>query len=423
MSKNFGLATKLLHTDLDIDTASKASAVPIYMTAAYNFRDSEYAENLFKLNEKGHIYSRISNPTNEVFEKRMAALEGGIGALSFASGHAAVLGTIWNLTLAGDEILSSGDLYGGTFNIFAHALPKQGINVNFVRGNNPEDYTRAITEKTKAIFAETIGNPRASVADIETLAKIAHENGIPLIIDATFSPYINRAIDFGADIIIHSATKFIGGHGTSMGGVVVDAGNFDYANGKFPVLSEPDPCYHGLRYTDLETGAFITRLRSQIMRDWGACLSPFNAFMFLQGLETLHVRMERHIENALKTAEYLENHPKVSWVSYPGLKSHPDYELAKKYFPKGAGSIFSFGLHDGREGSKRFIDNVQLFSHLANVGDVKSLVIHPATSTHSQLSKEQQELSGVSDDLIRLSVGIEDISDILQDLEYALDKV
>ena len=419
---NVKLDTLLLHAGQEPDPSTGARAVPIYLTAAYNFRDTEHAANLFGLKEAGNIYTRLTNPTNDVFEKRMAALEGGIGALSFSSGHAAISGAICNLAQAGDEIVSSSTLYGGTYNMFTHTLPRLGIKVNFTPTNNPQDFQKAITPNTKALYAETIGNPRADIADIEAIAKVAHENGVPLIVDATFSPYINRSMEFGADIVVHSTTKFIGGHGTTMGGIVIDAGKFNYDNGKFPILSDPDPSYHGLKYTDLGAAAFITRLRTQIMRDLGACLSPFSSFMFLQGLETLHLRMERHCQNALKAAEFLEGHPQVAWVSFPGLKSSPDYELAKKYFPKGAGSIFAFGIKGGREAGRKFIDSLQLISHLANVGDAKSLVIHPATTTHSQLTAEQMKLTGTTEDLIRLSVGIEDIEDILQDLEHGLQK-
>ena len=419
---NARLDTKLLHAGQEPDPSTGARAVPIYQTTAFNFRDTEHAENLFGLKEAGNIYSRLTNPTNDVFEKRMAELEGGIAALSFSSGHAAIAGAICNLAQVGDNIVSSSTLYGGTYNMFSYTLPRMGISVIFSQTNKPEDYRKLINDNTKALYIETIGNPRAEIPDIEGIAKVAHENGIPLIVDATFSPYINRSIEFGGDIVVHSTTKFIGGHGTSMGGAVIDAGKFNYGNGKFPILSEPDPSYHGLKYTDLGSAAFITRLRTQIMRDLGACLSPFNSFMFLQGLETLHLRMERHCQNAQKAAEFLESHPQVAWVSYPGLKSSPDYELAKKYFPKGPGAIFAFGIKGGREAGRKFIDNVQLLSHLANVGDAKSLVIHPASTTHSQLTPEQMKLTGTTEDLIRLSIGIEDINDIIEDLEHGLKK-
>ena len=421
LPKNAKPETILLHAGYKPEPTTGSGAVPIYQTAAYSFRDTEHAANLFSLKEAGNIYTRIMNPTNDAFEKRMAALEGGIGALAFASGHAAIVGAILNLARAGDEIATSPNLYGGTYNMFSYTMPNMGIKINFADDGTPESMAKAITPKTKAIFAETIGNPKMDVVDIEGLAAIARENGLPLIIDATFSPYINRSIDFGADIVIHSATKFIGGQGTTMGGVLIDAGKFNYDNGKFPLLSEPDPSYHGLAFTSLGAAAFITRLRTQILRDLGACISPFNSFLLLQGLETLHLRMERHSQNALEVAKYLEAHEKVSWVSYPGLASHPDHKLAKKYLSKGAGAIMTFGIKGGLEAGRRFIDSLNLISHLANVGDTKSLVIHPASTTHSQLTSEQRAAAGASDDLIRLSVGIENISDIIDDLEQALN--
>ena len=418
--KDAKLDTILLHAGYDSDPTTGASVVPIYQTAAYDLQSVEHAADLFSLKATGNIYTRIMNPTNGAFEARMAALEGGIGALAFASGHAAIVGAILNIAKAGDEIVSASQIYGGTCNIFSHTLPNMGIRVHFVSGNNPEDFAEAVTSKTKAIFAETIGNPKIDVADIEGLANVAHANGIPLILDATFTPYVNRSIEFGADIVIHSATKYIGGHGTSMGGVLIDAGNFDYANGKFPLLSEPDPSYHGLAFTSLGNAAYIARLRTQILRDMGACLAPFNSFLFMQGLETLHLRMERHNQNALAVARYLEAHSSVAWVSYPSLESHPDHALAKKYFPKGAGGMLAFGIKGGLEAGKRFINALTLVSHLANVGDVKSLVIHPASTTHSQLSPKQLKASGTTEDMIRFSVGIEDAADIINDLEQAL---
>jgi len=420
LPENAKLDTILLHAGHEPDPATGSCAVPIYQSAAYNFRDTQHALNLFSLQEMGNIYTRIMNPTNDAFEKRMAALEGGIGALAFASGHAAIIGAILNIARTGDEIISSQSLYGGTYNMFSYTLPNLGIKVNFSKDNTPESFAELINDKTKAIYAETIGNPKIDVADIEGLAKVAHDNGIPLIIDATFSPYINRAIEFGADIVVHSATKFICGHGTTMGGVLIDAGKFDYDNGKFPLLSEPDPSYHGLAFTSLGAAAFITRLRTQILRDLGACISPFNSFLLLQGLETLHLRMERHNKNAIEAAKYLESHGKVAWVSHPGLESHPDYKLAKKYFPSGAGSIMTFGVKGGLEAGRKFIDSLSLISHLANVGDSKSCVIHPASTTHSQLTPEQRKAAGSPDDLVRFSVGIEDVSDIIFDLDRAL---
>jgi len=420
MNQNSKLATLLLHAGYDPNASSGASAVPIYQTSAYNFRDAEHAVNLFSLKESGNIYTRIMNPTNDVFEKRMTALEGGVGALAFASGHAAIAGVVLNLARSGDEIVSTPRLYGGTFNMFSHSLANMGIVVNFADDNTVDSYAKAITPKTKALFAETIGNPKIDVTDIEALADLAHKNGIPLIIDATFTPYINQSIEFGADIVIHSATKFICGHGTSMGGVVIDAGNFDYTGGKFPLLSEPDASYNGIRYTDLGKAAFITRLRTQVMRDIGACISPFNSFLMIQGLETLHLRMERHSQNALEVAKFLDSHGNVAWVSYPGLENHPDHTLANKYLTNGAGAMLTFGIKGGVEAGRKFINSLKLFSHVANLGDVKSLVIHPASTTHSQLTPAQMEATGTTADLIRLSIGIEDVEDIISDLRTAL---
>jgi len=412
--------TLLLHAGYDPKSAHGACAVPIYQTAAYNFHDAEHAAGLFALKETGNIYTRIMNPTTDIFEKRVAALEGGVGALAFASGHAAIVGVVLNLARSGDEIVSSPRLYGGTFNMFTNSLPNMGITVNFAKDNTAESYAQAITPKTKALFAETIGNPKMDVTDLEALAEVAHKNGIPLVIDATFTPYINRSIDFGADIVIHSATKFICGHGTGMGGVVVDAGKFDYTGGKFPLLSEPDASYNGVRYTDLGPAAFITRLRTQIMRDLGACPSPFNSFLFIQGLETLHLRMERHSQNALAVAKFLEAHSNVAWVSYPGLESHPDYALTQKYLPKGAGSMLTFGVKGGLTAGRKFINALKLVSLVANLGDVKSLVIHPASTSHSQLTPAQMEATGTTADLIRLSIGVEAVEDIISDLSNAL---
>ncbi|KYZ74939.1 O-acetylhomoserine aminocarboxypropyltransferase [Anaerosporomusa subterranea] len=413
-----------VHAGQKPDPTTGSRAVPIYQTTAYNFRDSEHAANLFALAEPGNIYTRIMNPTTDVFEKRVAALEGGVGALAFASGHAAISAAIFNIAKAGDEIVSSTTLYGGTYNMFTYTLPQLGIKVKLVDSSDPENFRKAITEKTKAVYAEVIGNPKIDVLDIEKVANIAHENGIPLIVDSTFAtPYLCRPIEFGADIVIHSATKFIGGHGTSMGGIVVDGGKFNWANGKFPLLSEPDPSYHDLRYTEaVGPLAFIIRLRTQVLRDLGACLSPFNSFQFLIGLETLHLRLQRHTENAQKIAEYLAGHEQVTWVSYPGLANHPDHKLAQKYLPKGAGAILTFGIKGGLEAGRTFINSLKLFSLLANVGDAKSLVIHPASTTHSQLTPEQREAAGAPDNLVRLSLGIEDAADLIDDLEQALWK-
>jgi O-acetylhomoserine (thiol)-lyase len=421
LPENLKFNTLAVHGGQEPDPTTGSRAVPIYQTTSYNFRDADHAANLFGLKEFGNIYTRIMNPTTDVFEKRIAALEGGIGALAFASGHAAISAAIFNIAQAGDEIVSSSTLYGGTYNMFAYTLPRLGIKVTLVDPSNPENFAKAITPKTKALYAETIGNPKIDVLDIESVAAIAHNHGIPLLIDNTFAtPYLCRPIDFGADIVIHSATKFIGGHGTSMGGVVIDSGKFNWANGKFPLLSEPDPSYHDLSYTQaLGQLAYIIRLRVQILRDLGACLSPFNSFSFLQGLETLHLRMERHSQNTQTVAEYLSKHELVSWVSYPGLESHADYKLAQKYLPKGASAILTFGIKGGLEAGRTFINNLKLLSLLANVGDSKSLVIHPASTTHSQLTGEQLSAAGVSDDMVRLSIGIEDVADIIADLEQA----
>lgn len=415
-------ASLAVHAGQEPDPTTGSRAVPIYQTTAYNFRDADHAANLFGLKESGNIYTRLTNPTNDVFEKRVAALEGGIGALAFASGHAAISGAILNIAEAGDEIVSSSSLYGGTYNMFSYTLPHIGIKAHLVDGSDPENFAKAITPKTKALYAELIGNPKIDVLDIAKVAEIAHRNGLPLIVDATFaSPYLCRPIDFGADIVIHSATKFIGGHGTSMGGIVVDSGNFDWDNGKFPLLSEPDPSYHDMRYTEaLGRQAFIARLRVQVLRDYGACLSPFNSFQMLIGLETLHLRMKQHSENALAVAEFLDKHEQVTWVNYPGLPSDVNHALAKKYLPKGAGAMLTFGIKGGLEAGRKFINSLKLFSLLANVGDAKSLVIHPASTTHSQLTSEQRAAAGAPDDMIRLSIGIEDAEDIIEDLAQAL---
>ncbi|WP_177505862.1 homocysteine synthase [Anaerosinus sp.] len=422
LPENLKFATLAVHGGQEADPTTGSRAVPIYQTTAYNFRDVEHAANLFELKEPGNIYTRLMNPTTDVFEKRIALLENGIAALAFASGHAAIFASILNIAEAGDEIVSASTLYGGTYNMFAYNLPRYGIHVNFVDAENPENFAKAITSKTKAIYAEVIGNPKADILDIEAVAKIAHEHNIPLIVDSTFAtPYLCRPIDFGADVVIHSATKFLGGHGTSMGGVVIDAGKFDWTKGNFPLINAPDPSYHGLNYAkDVGAAAFITRLRVQMLRDLGACLSPFNSFMFLVGLETLHLRMQRHAENALKVAEFLQSHELVSWVSYPSLSGDKQFDKAKKYCPKGAGAIFTFGIKGGLEAGKKFINSLKLFSLLANVGDAKSLVIHPASTTHSQLTPEQLESAGVQPDLIRLSIGIEDVQDIIADLDEAL---
>ncbi|NGM85171.1 homocysteine synthase [Paenibacillus sp. 7124] len=415
--------TLAVHAGQQIDPTTFSRAVPLYQTTSYGFRDAEHAANLFGLQEFGNIYTRLMNPTTDVFEQRIAALEGGAAALATASGAAAISFSILNIAGAGDEIVSSSSLYGGTYNLFSTTLPKLGINVHFVDSANPDNFRSAITENTKALYAETIGNPRGDVLDIEAVAAIAHEHGIPLIVDNTFpSPYLLRPIEHGADIVVHSATKFIGGHGTSIGGVIVDGGKFDWkASGKFPGLTEPDPSYHGLVYTDaLGPIAYIIKARVQLLRDIGASISPFNSWLLLQGLETLHLRLERHSQNALQVAKFLEAHEDVEWVSYPGLPSHPSYELAQKYLPKGQGAILTFGIKGGSEAGRRVIENVKLFSHLANVGDSKSLIIHPSSTTHQQLSSEEQLSAGVTPELIRLSIGTEAIEDILGDLQQAI---
>lgn len=419
--KPLGFDTLATHAGQVPDPTTGSRAVPIYQTTSYVFEDADHAARLFGLQQPGNIYTRLMNPTTDVLEQRVAALEGGIGALATSSGQAAETLAILNIASAGDEIVSSASLYGGTYNLFYHTLPKFGITVRFVE-NNPESYKAAITPKTRAIFAETIGNPKGDVLDIEAVAAVAHEAGIPLIVDNTFAtPYLCRPFDYGADIVIHSLTKFLGGHGTSIGGIIVDSGKFDWTNGKFPELTEPDPSYHGLRYVEaVGPAAYITKARTQLMRDIGPCISPFNSFLILQGIETLSLRMERHSQNAMRIAQYLQEHPKVTWVNYPGLPDHPTYELTKKYLPKGAGAIVTFGVQGGLEAGRKLINNLELFSLLANVGDAKSLVIHPASTTHQQLTEEQQRETGVTPDLVRLSVGIEDVEDLIADLQRAL---
>jgi len=423
--RKFKFDTLQVHAGQKPDPTTGSRAVPIYQTTSYVFTDTDHAANLFALKEFGNIYTRIMNPTTDVFEQRMAALEGGVGALAVASGSAAITYAILNIAGAGDEIVSASTLYGGTYNLFSITLPKLGVKTIFVDPDDPENFRKAITDKTNAIYIETIGNPGTNLTDIEKVAQIAHENGLPLIVDNTFgTPYLIRPIEFGADIVVHSATKFIGGHGTSIGGVIVDSGKFDWANsGRFPGLTEPDPSYHGLRYVEaFGPLAYILKVRVQLLRDTGACISPFNSFLLLQGLETLSLRVQKHVSNAQKIAEFLENHPAVSWVNYPGLKSSKYYPLAQKYMPKGCGSIFAFGIKGGVEAAKKFIGSLELFSLLANVADAKSLVIHPASTTHSQLSEEEQRQAGVTPDQIRLSIGIEDVEDLIYDLDQALRK-
>ncbi len=422
--REYGFDTLALHAGQEVDSATTARAVPIYQSTSYVFQDTDHAANLFSLAEQGNIYTRIMNPTTDVFEKRVAALEGGVGALATASGQAAETLAILNIAGAGDEIVSSAGLYGGTYNLFHYTLPKIGINVKFVEGNDPEAFRAAITDKTKAVYSETVGNPQLNTLDIEGIGAVAHEAGVPLIVDNTLpSPYLVNPLAHGADVVVHSATKFIGGHGTTIGGVIVDGGRFLWDNGRFPGFTEPDPSYHGLEiYPTLGELSFILKARVQMLRDYGPAISPFNSFLLLQGLETLPLRMERHSQNAQAVAEFLSGHPRVNWVNYPGLEDHPTHDLATKYHREGlCGAILGFGIDGGLEAGKRFIDRLELHSLLANVGDAKSLVIHPASTTHSQLSADEQQSTGVTDDYIRLSVGLESIDDILYDLDQALN--
>ncbi|MDF2547271.1 MAG: O-acetylhomoserine aminocarboxypropyltransferase [Anaerosolibacter sp.] len=417
--------TLQVHGGQKPDPTTGSRAVPIYQTTSYVFNNTEHAANLFALKEFGNIYTRIMNPTNDVFEQRIAALEGGVGALATASGSAAITYAILNIAGAGDQIVSASTLYGGTYNLFSATLPRLGIHTVFVNPDDPENFRKAINEKTKAVYIETIGNPGINLVDIEAVAKVAHDAGVPLIVDNTFgTPYLIRPIDFGADIVVHSATKFIGGHGTSIGGVIVDGGKFDWAkSGRFPWLTDPDPSYNGIRYTEVfGPAAYILKARVQLLRDTGASISPFNSFLLLQGLETLSLRIERHLLNTKKITEFLQQHPAVSWVNYPSLESNKYHALAQKYLPKGAGSIFTFGIKGGAEAGKKFIEHLEIFSLLANVADAKSLVIHPASTTHAQLSELEQISAGVTPDLIRLSIGLEDVDDLIYDLDQALQK-
>ena len=420
--RQLGFETISLHGGQSPDSSTNSRAVPIYQTSSFVFNDADHAANLFALKEPGNIYTRIMNPTQDVFEQRISLLEGGVGALATASGQAAITYAILNIAQAGDEIVASSSLYGGTYTLFAYTFAKLGIKVHFVDVDKPEEFRLKITPKTKALYTETIGNPQINVTDLEAVAHIAHENDLPLIVDNTFaSPYLCRPIEHGADIVVHSATKFIGGHGTSIGGVIVDSGKFNWNNGKFPGLSQPDPSYHGIVYTEAcGNAAYITKARVSLLRDTGAAISPFNSFLFLQGLETLPLRMDRHVENAQKVAEFLDRHELVTWVNYPGLEKSPYRALAKKYLPKGAGSIFTFGVKGGLNEGRKFINSLKLFSHLANVGDAKSLVIHPSSTTHQQLNEESQRVAGISPDMIRLSIGLETIEDLLYDLDQAL---
>ena len=418
----YHLETLALHAGQKIDSETRSRAVPVYQTTSYCFRDSEHAANLFALKESGNIYTRLTNPTTDVLERRLAALEGGVGGLCFSSGMAAITSSVLNICKTGEHIVSSSSLYGGTVTLFSQTFPKLGIEVTFVDPRQPENFAGAIRDDTRLVYIETIGNPKNDVLDYEKIAGVAHKNGMPLFCDNTAaSPILFRPIEHGIDIVIHSCTKFIGGHGTSIGGAIVDSGKFDWTNGRYPELTEPDPGYHGVKYVEsFGELAYITKARTQFLRNMGACMSPFNAFLFLQGLETLHLRMPRHYENALKLSQWLEKQSEVSWVNYPGLKSHLDYELAKKYLPRGAGAILGFGIRGGKEAGVKFIDSVKLASHLANIGDSKTLVIHPASTTHHQLTEAERLAAGVTDDYIRASVGTEHIDDIIADFEQAL---
>lgn len=422
--EDYGFETLQLHSGHKLDKDTGSRAVPIYQTTSYVFENSEYAARIFALKEEGYIYSRMTNPTLEVLEERLSSLEGGVGGVVVASGQAAITYSILNIASSGDEIISSSHLYGGTHTLFTHTLSKFGIKVKFLDDPNDADsMKKLINEKTRAVFAETIGNPRGSILDIEKMAKTAGEYGLPLIVDNTFAtPYLCKPIQYGASVVVHSVTKFLGGHGTSIGGAIIDGGNFKWNEERFPEFNKPDPSYHGLVYNDLEDVAYITKVRAQLLRDIGACMSPFNGFLILQGLETLSLRMSRHVENSLEIAKFLQDHPLIEWVEYAGLRDHKYYELAKKYLYLGPGAVFTFGIKGGTEAGKKVIENVKVFSHLANVGDAKSLIIHPASTTHQQLSREEQEKAGVLPGLIRISVGLEDLEDLKKDLDQALKK-
>ncbi len=424
LDRQFGFNTRQLHAGQHPDPTTKSMAVPIYQTTSYAFDSTEHAANLFMLKEPGNIYTRMMNPTSDVFEQRIASLEGGVGALAVSSGHAAQAQAILSLVGAGDHIVSASTLYGGTYTQFAYTFPRLGIEVTFVDSRDPQNFRKAIRPNTKILYGESLGNPLINVFPFEEVAQIAREFDIPLMIDNTFAtPYLLRPFEYGAAIVVHSATKFIGGHGTSIGGVIVDGGNFQWeGNPRFPNFNLPDDSYHGLVFASLGASAFITKARVQTLRDFGGCISPFNSFLLLQGLETLSLRMDRHVANAQKVAEFLNTHARVAWVAYPGLPSSPDYEAARKYFPKGPGAMLGFGIKGGIAAGRKFIEGLKLFTHLANVGDAKSLAIHPATTTHSQLNEEQLKSAGVSPDFIRLSIGLEDIEDILWDLDQALSQ-
>ncbi|MFO7724727.1 MAG: O-acetylhomoserine aminocarboxypropyltransferase/cysteine synthase [Oceanipulchritudo sp.] len=433
MTQSYKMGTLAVHAGQEPDPTTGSRAVPIYQTTSYAFRDTEHAANLFALKELGNIYTRIMNPTTDVLEKRVAALEGGTTALGHASGSAAVTSAILNIAGAGDHIVSVAQLYGGTYNLFHYTLPRLGIEVSFVDGEDPEAFRKAVRPNTKALYGETQGNPRLNVFPIEEVAEVGRAEGIPLILDNTaLTPAVCRPFDFGANVVIHSLTKFLGGHGTSIGGIVVDGGNFDWGNGRFPGFTEPDPSYHGLVHWDAFKAfepfgganiAYAMKMRLQLLRDTGNCASPFNSFLHLQGIETLHLRMERHCSNAMDVARFLSGHEKVDWVTYPGLADNPHHEAAARYYHGGFGALLGFGVRGGIEAGRKVIESLSLFSHLANIGDAKSLAIHPASTTHSQLSPEEQEASGVSPDYIRLSIGIEDKEDLIADLDAALSSI
>jgi O-acetylhomoserine (thiol)-lyase len=420
--KKLHLETLAVHAGQQVDSDTGSRAVPIYQTSSYVFKDSSHAANLFALKEFGNIYTRLMNPTTDVLEKRLAALEGGVAGLGLSSGQSAIYVSILNICGAGGHFISSGSLYGGTVTLFGHTFRKLGIEVTFVDARNPENIAKAIKKNTRLIYIESVGNPKNDILQYDKIADIAHKNGLPVICDNTvMTPILFRPFEYGIDIVIHSCTKFIGGHGTSIGGAIVDSGNFNWANGKYPELTEPDPSYHGIKYVEsFGNLAYILKARVQLLRDMGSCMSPFNAFLFLQGIETLHLRMPRHSENALKVAQWLEGHKSVSWVNYPGLPSHPDHKLAKRYMPDGQGGILGFGIKGGKEAGVKFINSVKLASHLANIGDSKTLVIHPASTTHQQLNEQEQFAAGVTPDYIRVSVGTEHVDDIIADFEQAL---
>lgn len=421
--KKYRIETLALHAGQEVDQTTLSRAVPIYQTTSYVFKSADHAANLFALKEFGNIYTRLMNPTTDVLEKRLAAMEGGVGGLGLSSGQSAIYVSIFNICGAGGHIVSSSSLYGGTVTLFSQTFKKLGIEVSFVDPRQPENFAKAIKKNTRLIYIETIGNPKNDILDYEKIAEIAHKNGMPVICDNTVTtPILFRPIEHGIDIVVHSCTKFIGGHGTSIGGAIVDSGKFDWTNGRYPELTEPDPSYHGVKYVEaVGPLAYIIKARTQFLRDMGSCMSPFNAFLFLQGIETLHLRMQRHCENALALAKWLEQHKAVTWVNYPGLESHADYKLAKKYLPKGQGAILGFGIKGGREAGIKFINSVKLASHLANIGDSKTLVIHPASTTHQQLNEADQLAAGVSPDFVRVSVGTEHIDDIISDFKQALE--